>query len=293
MVKRYAFDKHMNKMIEVDEGTKNNTFVLYSDYASLRAELKSWQDGNPAIVQEVEELREKVGRLRDINNDLKDANSNLFEETVSLRADLSNRCEECGAKLSSYPNGCPTCGAPVCCQQCCKIEHLRADLKRVEGERDGNKLFPISDGPSVPWRVLRPHEKQCRINHDQSLEAIANRGGLSSAEAWCIVNDQTWRVATNTWSLEHLKKMWKDYANPIAMLQADLAACREDLERYKGAMGPIIKIRQVILKNRYKKPKTEDIAEFVRVHTDPLKKAIREAVRMLDSGKVTESGRGS
>ena len=47
---------------------------------------------------------------------------------TDLRAQLANRCDDCGSKLSSYPNGCPTCGAPECCQSCCKINHLRAEL---------------------------------------------------------------------------------------------------------------------------------------------------------------------
>ena len=32
------------------------------------------------------------------------------------------RCEHCGATLNV--SGCPRCGAPVCCPQCCQIQSL-------------------------------------------------------------------------------------------------------------------------------------------------------------------------
>ena len=40
----------------------------------------------------------------------------------------ANRCDVCGAWIHSFPNGCPTCGAPQCCTQCCKIEWLKSEL---------------------------------------------------------------------------------------------------------------------------------------------------------------------
>ena len=37
-----------------------------------------------------------------------------------------DRCDHCGAKVSSYPNGCPGCGAPQCCQSCCDKQNAIA-----------------------------------------------------------------------------------------------------------------------------------------------------------------------
>ena len=48
--------------------------------------------------------------------------------------------------------------------------------------------FPIQDGPSVPWAFMAPHEAQARKNHGQTLEGLAERGGLGCAEAWVIVH---------------------------------------------------------------------------------------------------------
>lgn len=39
----------------------------------------------------------------------------LAEYEAETKRELANRCDDCGATLASYHNGCPMCGAPVCC----------------------------------------------------------------------------------------------------------------------------------------------------------------------------------
>ena len=36
------------------------------------------------------------------------------------RGGNEDRCETCGSRISFYRMGCPLCGAPQCCQRCCK-----------------------------------------------------------------------------------------------------------------------------------------------------------------------------
>jgi len=54
----------------------------------------------------------------------------------------------------------------------------------IMGERVGERLAPI------PWSVIAPHEAQARRNHDQSLERLAERGGLDPTEAIAVLGDQ-------------------------------------------------------------------------------------------------------
>lgn len=50
------------------------------------------------------------------------------------------------------------------------------------------------DAPrSVPWRLLAPHEARVLSNHQQSLERLAERGGLSPGEIRCAVEDSSLR----------------------------------------------------------------------------------------------------
>lgn len=37
-------------------------------------------------------------------------------------------CSTCGAQVNHYRNGCPGCGAPVCCESCCRADNLRGEL---------------------------------------------------------------------------------------------------------------------------------------------------------------------
>lgn len=56
-------------------------------------------------------------------------------------------------------------------------------------------MFPVLQGKTikrVPWAMLTPHEPQALINHDQSLERLAQRGGLGADEMIFILEDRGW-----------------------------------------------------------------------------------------------------
>ncbi len=58
------------------------------------------------------------------------------------------------------------------------------------------KMFPVLNQQScriserkqmpreVPWRLVEPHSKQIWNNHDQTLERLAQRGGLAPEELY-------------------------------------------------------------------------------------------------------------
>ena len=41
----------------------------------------------------------------------------------------------------------------------------------------------------IPWALVALHEDQARRNHSQTLERLAQRGGLSPAEIMCILHN--------------------------------------------------------------------------------------------------------
>jgi len=60
------------------------------------------------------------------------------------------------------------------------------------------KLFPIlsphEDGPkSIPWYLIEPHEEQALKNHYQTLNRLAERGGLSYRELEYLMKDERWK----------------------------------------------------------------------------------------------------
>jgi hypothetical protein len=47
---------------------------------------------------------------------------------------------------------------------------------------------------SIPWEMIAPHGRQAFRNHDQTLERLAERGGLSPGEAVAVLEDRKWQA---------------------------------------------------------------------------------------------------
>jgi hypothetical protein len=88
------------------------------------------------------------------------------------------------------------------CEACALMQPGFEESSDLSGKR-----FPVSlgdqrsiwrDAPdSIPWEAISAHESQARANHGQSLDALAQRGGLSPYELLAVLFDQPfWR-----WSL--------------------------------------------------------------------------------------------
>ena len=55
------------------------------------------------------------------------------------------------------------------------------------------RRFPIMSREglpkSVPWFLVGKHAQQAIKNHGQTLERLAERGGLDPMELWCVVHN--------------------------------------------------------------------------------------------------------
>jgi hypothetical protein len=47
---------------------------------------------------------------------------------------------------------------------------------------------------SVPWELVARHERQVRLNHNASLEALAGAGGLSPRDLLAVLTDHPARA---------------------------------------------------------------------------------------------------
>lgn len=57
-----------------------------------------------------------------------------------------------------------------------------------------NKGRALHDCPtSVPWALVEPHRERAMTNHSQTLEELAERGGLAPDELHAVVHNQKWR----------------------------------------------------------------------------------------------------
>lgn len=85
------------------------------------------------------------------------------------------------------------------------IEHIAARAEKAERERDAlrealeaqnaRKKFPIlgSGGASIDRQLVADHGKQAQANHYQSVERLAERGGLSWCELYAVLHNRKWQ----------------------------------------------------------------------------------------------------
>lgn len=161
------------------------------------------------------------------------------------------------AYLEQTLNMLPGCDNPRSPQDQMDIRAKLAELEQLSAEvqalREKNELywgrkFPVMLGPAatvkmeVPWGLVEPFNKSALRNHDQTLERLAERGGLSPQELWCVVNAKKWRERpegfTEEKALEWIRTVFLAPLLPPpprtdAEIQADfLKARREAHERY-------------------------------------------------------------
>lgn len=61
-----------------------------------------------------------------------------------------------------------------------------------------HNLYPVLQSgrqPQVyiPYNIIAPHEAQAMRNHSQTLQRLAERGGLGWMEILAVLNDKTWK----------------------------------------------------------------------------------------------------
>ena len=79
---------------------------------------------------------------------------------------------------------------------------LFGQTKEFHEARRTQKPYPRS----VPHALVDGHEVQAKRNHSQTLERLAQRGGLSPMELWCVVHDQYFYDAKRgDWSMTEAK----------------------------------------------------------------------------------------
>lgn len=65
----------------------------------------------------------------------------------------------------------------------------------------------------IPFAMIEPHEAQAKRNHGQTLERLAQRGGLAASEALDIIEGRRWGSAKVCIENEHylinLVRKWR------------------------------------------------------------------------------------
>lgn len=97
--------------------------------------------------------------------------------------------------------------------------------------------FPISNGPDIPWSLIAPFEKLVIRQHGQTLERLAQRGGLSVCEVLSILEgngdfDKFWQGEDVSPHISRLRELVSSHQarsqERVVDLQAENAALRAE-----------------------------------------------------------------
>ncbi len=98
----------------------------------------------------------------------------------------------------------------------------QVDMLKAEDADRRYDPYPILESERspkqyIPRGLLSPHEKQAWRNHGQSLSKLAQRGGLSWAEALAIIEDKKLRDAEHDEKVAEtiIRKMAAEYMKEI------------------------------------------------------------------------------
>lgn len=75
------------------------------------------------------------------------------------------------------------------------------------------KTFPVLNydqykgaPSSVPWDLVEIGREQAQKNHYQTLERLAERGGLSPCEMIAVIENRPWKSMTAADAVDHLNR---------------------------------------------------------------------------------------
>lgn len=85
------------------------------------------------------------------------------------------------------------------------------------------KLFPIITSNHkkeyIPYEIIKSHENQAIKNHGQTLERLAQRGGLSWSEAYAVLIDSDFPHGKDYISEQHYEEKVKEMVREYNLMQ--------------------------------------------------------------------------
>jgi hypothetical protein len=73
------------------------------------------------------------------------------------------------------------------------VNDRRFPVLQPQTRADAARAIAAGTPRDVPWSLLAPHEQRALDNHDQTLERLAERGGLAPCEMLAIIENRRWR----------------------------------------------------------------------------------------------------
>ena len=144
---------------------------------------------------------------------------------------------------------------------------------------------------------MAPHEAQARKNHGQTLEGLAERGGLGCDEAWVIVHGLSWDAL----HAEEHKRKWIELAERVNREWSTERLLAAERDRGADAIVELTKKYDALLAAEREKvremcaavasdPYIDEIRAFANDPPSTVGEKIAKAIRQLDLTKLDEGG---
>ncbi|MEG8224020.1 hypothetical protein OSJ57_26040 [Sphingomonas sp. HH69] len=101
---------------------------------------------------------------------------------------------------------------------CAAIDAFEAEIRADEREMlTARKGFPIlgERGAKVDWQLVADHGKQAHANHYQTVERLAERGGLSWCELHAVLHNRKWQKMDQNEAMLGCRAMEARYLDAI------------------------------------------------------------------------------
>lgn len=94
-----------------------------------------------------------------------------------------------------------------------------AEQRGMIAARDARKKFPVlGSSTTVDFQLVADHGKQAKTNHSQTVERLAERGGLSWEELHAVLNNQAFRKIDRNTAIEDCRAIEARYLKAIATM---------------------------------------------------------------------------
>ena len=137
------------------------------------------------------------------------------------------------------------------------------------------RRFPVLDaGFSVPWRLVAPFEAQAERNHNQTLQRLAERGGLDPVELWAVMHRMGWKDRSKLPSQEAAK----EWALSLVSIEARAERLIRERDEAVAALRRLVGASAMLL-GRFQRLHDSDVLR--EVNEQPTDDALEQARAIL------------
>lgn len=191
-------------------------------------------------------LDTEIMRFDELEKELAHAQQDRLElgkRITDLEKRLDKRCEVCGStQIYHGPPDCPRCGAPICCERCCRENAWQTEIEQHLADLEGrfNERLDIVDSLFRHYCICgeaihkREDVRDKRLRVLEQMNDIPVCPGCGLLIGFCVCEDNQ-ADAPPTMPVPQQPLPWKAYGTSILNAKGD-----NILPEFDGDWGPFV-----------------------------------------------------